>query len=87
MCSAIFFRITDIGTTVPGAGALRAGAGVDGLAGVAGTAADETASDAEPPRKLMMSLFVTRPAMPLPWIPEISTLCSFAILRTSGDER
>ena len=30
---------------------------------------------------------VTRPAMPVPWICEMSTLCSLAILRTSGDER
>src|SRR5438876_4847153 len=31
-----------------------------------------------------MSCFVTRPAYPLPGIREISTLCSAAILRTSG---
>src|SRR5262245_65963619 len=34
-----------------------------------------------------MSSFVTRPAMPVPRSCEMSTLCSFAILRTSGDDR
>src|SRR5262245_49832985 len=34
-----------------------------------------------------MSFLVTRPAMPVPRICEISTLCSSAILRTRGDER
>jgi len=34
-----------------------------------------------------MSSFVTRPAMPVPRICEMSTLCSLAILRTSGDDR
>src|SRR5690349_3271609 len=34
-----------------------------------------------------MSFLVTRPLMPDPWICEISTLCSCAILRTRGDDR
>ena len=38
-------------------------------------------------RNPRMSSLVTRPEMPVPWICEISTLCSFAILRTSGDDR
>src|SRR6266545_3208248 len=33
-----------------------------------------------------MSSFVTRPPRPVPWIAEISTLCSEAIFRTSGDD-
>ena len=32
-------------------------------------------------------VLVTRPAMPVPWIREMSTSCSLAILRTTGDER
>ena len=34
-----------------------------------------------------MSFFVTRPEMPVPFSCVMSTPCSFAILRTSGDER
>ena len=34
-----------------------------------------------------MSFLVTRPLMPVPLIWRMSTLCSFAIRRTSGDER
>src|SRR5437870_3775949 len=34
-----------------------------------------------------MSLFVTRPEIPLPWRPEISTPCSAAIFRTTGEDR
>ena len=34
-----------------------------------------------------MSCFVTRPAMPVPGTLLMSTLCSAAILRTTGDER
>ena len=37
--------------------------------------------------KPRMSSLVTRPAIPVPWICAMSTLCSFAILRTSGDDR
>ena len=34
-----------------------------------------------------MSCFVTRPAIPVPGTCRMSTLCSAAILRTTGDER
>ena len=37
--------------------------------------------------KSRMSSLVTRPEMPVPLIFAMSTLWSFAILRTSGDER
>ena len=36
--------------------------------------------------KPRMSFFVTRPLMPVPLICRMSTLCSFAIRRTSGDD-
>ena len=34
-----------------------------------------------------MSCLVTRPAIPVPGTARMSTLCSAAILRTTGDER
>ena len=37
--------------------------------------------------KPVMSFFVTRPEMPVPFSPVISMPCSFAILRTSGEDR
>src|SRR5438046_9911641 len=39
-----------------------------------------------PPMKPRMSFFVTRPETPEPWIWEMSTLFSAAILRTSGED-
>ena len=45
------------------------------------------AAGADPPMNPRMSSLVTRPAMPVPWICVMSTLCSLAIFRTSGDDR
>src|SRR5581483_5007488 len=87
MCSAIRLRITDIFSTMspaPGAnfGAGGRGASRDSLGSGCGGACCPSRS-----MYARMSSFVTRPAMPLPWIRLRSTLCSFAILRTSGDDR
>ena len=54
-----------------------------GLARRRGAAAAAAAACSMKPR---MSCLVTRPAIPVPGIREMSTPCSFAILRTSGDE-
>src|SRR5258708_40370535 len=50
-------------------------------------AAGAAAAFAPPSRWLTMSLLVTRPAAPVPGTWVRSTLLSFAILRTSGEER
>ena len=84
MCSAFFFLMTDIFTMSSPAPGLKAGASATltawGAAACGGGSGPES-------RCLRMSSFVTRPAIPVPKIREISTLCSLAILRTSGDDR
>jgi hypothetical protein len=65
-----------------GAGVPLAGAGVP-LAGAAGAAAFSPGA----PINERMSFFVTRPEMPVPWMRLMSTLCSFAIFLTSGEDR
>ena len=97
MCSAIFLRMTDIGTDLPArlrrpAPGRRSATRSDETARPAAAALRRARSAAlaargAPPTKARMSSLVTRPAMPVPWICEMSTLCSFAIFRTSGDER
>jgi hypothetical protein len=67
-------------------GALGAGAD-DGAAGAAGLGAlgvDDPGRVSMWPR---MSCFVTRPAIPVPGTLLMSTLCSAAIFRTTGDDR
>ena len=88
MCSAIFLRITDIGSTRSDAMRITGcGAGVDG-AGRAEAAVTGAAARAPPDSmNARMSFFVTRPPMPEPAIRDTSTLWSFAMRRTSGDER
>ena len=80
MCSAIFRRITLIGTTLtlsPGANA-----------GIAGAAAPPEPRRPFPDSmKPRMSCLVTRPLMPVPLISLMSTSCSLAMRRTSGDDR
>jgi hypothetical protein len=70
MCSAIFFRITESGWIS------TRSPGALGALGAMGF--DSMYS--------RMSCFVTRPPMPVPGIPEMSTLCSRAMRRTSGDD-
>src|SRR5688572_29984487 len=91
MWSAIFFRITLIGSTrsptcgLGGGGAAiswAAGAAADAGARSAGRAAG--AAVAPDSIKLNMSFLVTRPLMPVPSSLEMSTPCSWAIFRTSG---
>jgi hypothetical protein len=79
MCSAIFRRITLIGTTLtlsPGANA--------GIAAPPPPGARCPFPDSMKPR---MSCLVTRPLMPVPLIRLMSTSCSLAMRRTSGDDR
>ena len=61
---------------------MLAGAGVP-LAGAAGAAAFSPGA----PIYERMSFFVTRPEMPVPVMRLMSTLCSFAIFLTSGEDR
>src|SRR5258707_11892499 len=92
MCSAVFLRIGDMGTTwvraprandgAPGAGG--AAAAVGGGEAAAFSGAGPSHRDSMWPR---MSCFVTRPAMPVPGISRMSRLCSAAIRRTTGEER
>src|ERR1044071_81352 len=87
MCSAIFLRITLIGSTRSPTCGLGGGAETGSYvgAGVTGAAAVEAGAGAAPDSiKLRMSFLVTRPLRPVPSSFEISTLCSWAILRTSG---
>ena len=87
MCSAIFLRITDIGSTRSEAMRIT-GCGAGAGAGRAEEAAAGAAARAPPDSmNARMSLFVTRPPMPDPAIRDTSTLCSCAMRRTSGDER
>src|SRR5271169_1660507 len=81
---AMMERIFDMGTSSPGSGCgaagLAAGAGVE----TAGTGA---AGFGPFSKWLTMSVFVMRPEAPVPATWVRSTLLSFAILRTSGEER
>src|SRR5688500_13848373 len=87
MCSAIFLRITLIASTrsptcgFGGGGAAISGAGPGGVGSVGRGGAAAGVPDS---MKLRMSFLVTRPLMPVPSSLEISTPCSWAILRTSG---
>src|SRR6266702_4167310 len=85
MCSAVFLRIGDMGTTCPRASDPTAvdGGVITGAGGGVG-AAEDAARASMCPR---MSCFVTRPAMPVPATSRMSRLCSAAIRRTTGEER
>ena len=97
MCSAIFLRITDIVTTAivaPGLNVRRDRGAWRERRERAGVAAGgcrlpraACRRGLSPPARSMkprMSSFVTRPAMPVPWICAMSTLCS---LRDLPDQR
>ena len=93
MCSAIFLRMTLIGSMRTFSPGLNAGAGAvtwrvaaGALADAAGLAPAGVAADPPDSMKPRMSFFVTRPLMPVPWIVEMSTLLSLAMRRTSGDD-
>src|SRR6266487_4099014 len=77
MCSAIFLRMTPIGTISTRSPGRYAGTWAVALGDGAGRCS----------RYPRMSCFVTRPATPVPCRPARSTLCSLAIRRTSGDDR
>src|SRR5438046_1772128 len=84
MCSAIFLRIALMGTTVtrsPGANTGAAARDTPAAAAVA------PAPGPPPSIAFRMSFFVTRPLAPVPAIREMSMSCSWAILRTTGEER
>jgi hypothetical protein len=75
-----------------GAGGVGAGVGAGVTVGLgdAGAAPEEGVPAGDPGRVSMcprMSCFVTRPAIPVPGTLLMSTLCSAAILRTTGDDR
>src|ERR1700733_11715441 len=85
MRCAMIERIFDMGTSSPGCGW-----GALGLAAAGGgvVAAGAAATDFGPCSMwLTMSVLVMRPDAPVPATCERSTLLSFAILRTSGEER
>src|SRR6185503_5512354 len=88
MCSAIFLRITLIGSTRSPTCGLGGGGAATGSydgAGATGAGALGAGAGADPDSmKLSMSFLVTRPLRPVPSSFEMSTLCSWAILRTSG---
>lgn len=84
---AMMARIFDMGTSSPGSGCAAAGF-APAEAGAAGGADGAGAAGLVPcSRWPTMSDFVIRPEAPVPGIWERSTLLSFAILRTSGEER
>src|SRR5262245_29073005 len=89
MCSAIFLRIGLMGTTVVRSPGANTGAGAAARRTGAAEAAEtgEAARAPPPSTTFKMSVLVTRPLIPVPWIPEMSMLCSWAILRTTGEER
>jgi hypothetical protein len=60
------------------------GGAAGAAAGVSGLRAGAAAAGLPDSMKLSMSFFVTRPLRPVPSSFEMSTLCSWAILRTSG---
>ena len=66
-------------------GAVGAAEGAGAAAGVPAAAA--AVAGAPPSRWARMSFLVTRPLMPVPSMREMSTPCSSAILRTTGEER
>jgi hypothetical protein len=79
-----------VGADVAAGAGVGAGVGVEGALGAEGAEGALGAPGADPGRVSMcprMSCFVTRPAIPVPGIWRMSTLCSAAILRTTGDER
>src|SRR5271154_3993114 len=86
MRCAMMERIFDIGTSSPGNGCGAAGLGVAGAEG-AGAGGATAAGFVPCSRWLTMSVFVIRPEAPVPATLVRSTLLSFAILRTSGEER
>src|ERR1700710_340052 len=89
MRCAMMLRILVMGTSSPGSGWAAAGLAGAGAAGGGGAAAGVGAAGglARPSRWPTMSVLVTRPAAPVPGTWVRSTLLSFAILRTSGEER
>src|SRR5882672_10796844 len=88
----MILRIFVIGTRSPGieAGVAGFAAGAEG-AGFDGAGADDAGAAAVGfwllSRKSRMSCLVIRPPKPLPETCDKFTLCSRAILRTSGDDR
>src|SRR5574340_949683 len=95
MCSAVLRRIGVIGTTSrrDPAAAVGGDAGGRGRAGGGGCGAGAGTGDGEPGGSIglsmrpRMSCLVTRPPMPVPAIWLMSTWCSAAIRRTTGEER
>src|SRR5690349_23053465 len=87
MCSAIFLRMMPIGsmrTFSPGVNTdFATGAGVEDGVGCGAGAALAAAPLSTNER---MSFLVTRPEMPVPLSWAISMPCSFAMLRTTGDD-
>ena len=84
MCSAIFLRIAPMGTTVTRSPGANTGAGARDAPGAVAVA---PRPGPPPSITFRMSFFVTRPLTPVPGIREMSMLCSWAILRTTGDDR
>src|SRR5882724_10742059 len=93
---AMMERMRVMGTSSPGCGAAVGAVAVVGLAAAGaddvGAEVEAAAADAFAPPLFMyprMSVFVMRPAEPEPAMPAAasSMLFSFAILRTSGEER
>src|SRR5271156_5333003 len=82
---AMMERIFDMGTSSPGSGWGAAGLGAAGAG--AETAGAGAAGFGPFSKWLTMSVFVMRPEAPVPATWVRSTLLSFAILRTSGEER
>src|SRR5579863_6974359 len=90
----MILRICVIGTTSPGnaaaAGAVGLGEGADDeIAGALARAetAGAPAAGAGFSRNAIMSCLVMRPPIPVPGTCDRFTLCSRAILRTSGEDR
>src|SRR3954471_20627077 len=92
MCSAIFLRMIVIGTIStlsPGLNAGICAGGPEGrrpLASVAPPGAEVEGAEEAVSMKPRMSFLVTRPLIPVPLIWRMSTLCSRAMRRTSGED-
>src|SRR4051812_30144486 len=82
MCSAIFLRMIVIGTISTLSPGLYAGMCAAGAPGLAAGAGDLGPVSMKP----RVSFLVTRPLIPVPLVWRVSTLCSRAILRTSGED-